>query len=97
MYTVSKTLTNAYGSELEPKAVPTGGSKPVMPRVTGQDRRMTNVKLSSGECVQGIRRNQDEDGGRRRMTNNKENELEEGVRNFKPLRYTPGRAHNATV
>jgi len=51
-----------------------------MPRVTGDERRMTNVKLSDGNVVQGIRRNKESasSGGTGREARLKGDSLMEG-------------------
>ncbi len=82
MYKVSGNLNSAYGPEPGSKA----HNKPDMPQVTTSNRRMTNVKLSNGEYVQGIRRNDDVDDQRASKDFSKDLQTPGG----KPLRYTPG-------
>merc|ERR1712183_699494 len=80
MYRVQGTMMeNYYGEEVQQKK-----SNLEAPRVTINNKRMTNVQLPGGEVVQGIRRNNDlgHDGAPQAPF--------EPPQPMRPLRYTPG-------
>merc|ERR1712236_27899 len=80
MYRVQGTMMeNYYGDEVQQKK-----SNLEAPRVTINNKRMTNVQLPGGEVVQGIRRNNDlgHDGAPQAPF--------EPPQPMRPLRYTPG-------
>lgn len=80
MYTVQRTMKDSYyGDEVQQRK-----SNLDAPRVTINNKRMTNVQLPGGEVVQGIRRNNDlgHDGAPQPGF--------EPPQPMRPLRYTPG-------
>jgi len=78
MYRVAGNMESCYGEEVQKK------SNLDRPHVTVNNRRMTNVQLSSGDTVQGIRRNKD------LGFNEPLDAPYEAPRPMRPLRYTPG-------
>jgi len=71
-------MESCYGEEVQKK------TNLDRPHVTVNNRRMTNVQLSSGDTVQGIRRNKD-------LGFNEPLDVPyEAPRPVRPLRYTPG-------
>jgi len=82
MYRVAGNMMESYyGDEVQQRK-----SNLDMPHVTVNNRRMTNVQLSNGDCVQGIRRNKDLGNG----LNEAETGPYEPPKPCRPLRYTPG-------
>jgi len=83
MYKVNNTLTSTYGGmdmDLKPK------QGPEMTRASINNKKMTNVALSNGEHVMGIRKNpEDETYGDQKLAGDAM-EMPIG----RPLRYTPG-------
>lgn len=71
-------MESYYGDDVQPRR--TNLDKP---HVTVNNRRMTNVQLSSGDTVQGIRRNKD-------LGMEDLSTPYEAPRPIRPLRYTPG-------
>jgi hypothetical protein len=79
MYRVAGNMMESYyGDEMQQR-------KPQleMPHVTVNNRRMTNVQLSNGDVVQGIRRNKD-------LNCDSDPVHYEAPKPMQPLRYTPG-------
>jgi len=72
-------MESYYGDEVQQRK-----SNLDMPHVTVKNKRMTNVQLSNGDCVQGIRRNKD------LGMNEPEPGPYEAPKPSRPLRYTPG-------
>jgi len=82
MYRVAGNMMESYyGDEVQQRK-----SNLDMPHVTVGNKRMTNVQLSNGDCVQGIRRNKDLGNG----MHESEAGPYEPPRPSRPLRYTPG-------
>jgi len=82
MYRVAGNMMESYyGDEVQQRK-----SNLDMPHVTVKNKRMTNVQLSNGDCVQGIRRNKDLGLG----MNEPEAAPYEPPKSSRPLRYTPG-------
>merc|ERR1712024_71806 len=81
MYRVQGTMRDNYYADTEPQPRRTNLEAP---RVTVNNRRMTNIQLPGGEVVQGIRANKDlgYDGGPEVSF--------EAPLPLKPLRYNPG-------
>jgi len=84
MYKVNNTLTSTYGSPMDMDLKPKQG--PEMTRASINNKKMTNVALSNGEHVMGIRKNpEDETYGDQKLAGDAM-EMPIG----RPLRYTPG-------
>merc|ERR1711892_1052723 len=87
MYRVQGTMMESYcGDEVQQRK-----SNLDAPRVTINNKRMTNVQLPGGEVVQGIRRNNDlgHDGAPQAAF--------EAPQPMRPLRYTPGMKCDAAL
>jgi len=81
MYRVAGNMMESYyGEEVQKRK-----SNLDMPHVTVNNRRMTNVQLTGGDTIQGIRRNKDLG-----MGFDEEPRGFEPSRPVRPLRYTPG-------
>merc|ERR1712110_1083411 len=82
MYKVTNTLTSAYGPQdmdLRPK------QGPDMPRVSVNNRKLTNVPIGTGEHIMGIRKNPEDDFSDPTLAGDA---MEKPI--TRPLRYTPG-------
>jgi len=85
MYKVNNTLTSAYGNPMDMQDFK-AKQGPEMPRASVNNKKMTNVALSNGEHVMGIRKNpEDETYGDQKLAGDAM-EMPIG----RPLRYTPG-------
>jgi len=79
MYRVAGNMMESYyGDEVQQRKTNLD-----MPHVTVNNRRMTNVQISGGDVVQGIRRNKD-------LGYQEEQIPFEAPKPLRPLRYTPG-------
>jgi len=79
MYRVAGNMMESYyGDEVQQRK-----SNLDMPHVTVNNRRMTNVQMSNGDTIQGIRRNKD-------LGYQEEQLGFEAPKPVRPLRYTPG-------
>jgi len=79
MYRVAGNMMESYyGDEVQQRKTNLD-----MPHVTVNNRRMTNVQMSNGDTVQGIRRNKD-------LGYQEEQLPFEAPKPIRPLRYTPG-------
>jgi len=85
MYKVNNTLTSTYGNPMDMQDFK-AKQGPEMPRASVNNKKMTNVALSNGEHVMGIRKNlEDETYGDQKLAGDAM-EMPIG----RPLRYTPG-------